>query len=305
MDRLKLFALAIGSWIFAPALTAQSFPDWFLIPCEDSPPGAVMEIPEPLNQFASVQCTVFGHVITGSSEYNWSYSASFHSGPESHFVPAQEYVDGKLTESAHENYFTSITAEEFENDRLEEVFFAVTGHPAPVDPTSSPGYLELLSGWSIRARSQQNFEFEIFAITANLHDLIDEEVTQLTLGYEVRSDLGRGRDPLTFSIRQGVYAYDDRLFGLIPLEAVQPDYPERAASEAITAGYCIVNFTITSTGTTKDHTVEQCSNAIFEEASIRAAESLRYRAGTRYVFGRAVETKTYYKFTFELGADNP
>lgn len=304
MDRLKLFALAIGSWIFAPALTAQSFPDWFLIPCEGSPPGAVLEIPEPLNQFASVQCTVFGHVMTGSSEYNWSVLA-FDGGSASHFAPAQEYVDGKLTENAHDNFFTSITAEELEGDRLNNVYLTVTGHPPPVDPSSSVGYLEMLSGWLIRARNQRDFEIEIFAVTANFHDLIDEEVTQSTIGYEVRSDLWRNEDYQVFSVGEGVYAYNEYVSGIIPLEAVQPDYPEDAILDGITEGYCVIAFTIAATGTTKDHSVEQCSNAIFEEASIRAAESLRYRTGTRYVFWRAVETKTYYKFTFELGADNP
>lgn len=297
MGRLKLLALAFGSWMFAPALTAQTFPDWFLIPCEDSPPGAIVEIPEPLNQIASVQCTVFGHVITGSSEYNWSVLA-FDGGSASYFVPAQEYVDGQLTEGAHDNFFTDITGEKLEGQRLDNVYLRITGE--------QPSGLEILSGSLLKARNQQNFEIEIFVVTAKFYMPTDGELIQSTLGYEVRSDLSRPRRDegyRVFGVNEGVYAYNDTLSGVFPIEAVQPDYPEGAVLEGITEGYCTIRFTITTTGTTKDHEVEDCSNAIFEEASIRAAESLRYRP--RISYWRAREAKTHYRFTFELGPENP
>lgn len=296
MDRLKLFALAIGSWIFVPSLPAQSFPEWFLIPCENSPPSAVLEIPEPLNQIASVQCTIFGHVITESSDYIWRVVV-FDGGPGSHFVSAQEYVNGKLDETLHSDFFTSITVEKLEGQRLDNVYLRITGH--------QPGSLELLSGSLLKARNQQNFEIEIFVTEFKFEYPDSGEEIQLTVGYEVRSDLRRWQNEAYpfFSITPGTHTYIEPYYSGVPLIAVQPDYPEPAVSEGIVEGYCLIAFTITTTGTTKDHRVEECSDAIFEQASIQAAESLRYRP--RISYWRAIEANAHYKFTFELGADNP
>lgn len=294
MGRLKLFALAIGSWIFAPSLAAQSLPEWVFIPCENSPADAVLEMPEPLNQIASVQCTVFGHAITGSSEYIWSLVVL--DGGSTLFVPAQEYVDGKLTENGHDNFFTSITAEEIESDRLEDVYLTITGHRPDADD------LEILSGSLLRARNQRNFETAIFVAEVKFESLSSGEETQMTWGWVVRSDARQRQYPL-FTITPGTNTYIEPYYSGFPLIAVQPDYPERAISEGIEEGYCTIAFTITTTGTTKDHELEDCSNAIFEQVSIRAAESLRYRP--RISYWRTVEANAHYKFTFELKPETP
>jgi len=84
---------------------------------------------------------------------------------------------------------------------------------------------------------------------------------------------------------------------IIPLVAIQPDYPRRALERGI-EGYCVVSFTITTQGTTKDIQVVESTSSIFERSSRRAAERLKYKP--RIIDGVAVEVDHYYKFTFEL-----
>jgi len=87
---------------------------------------------------------------------------------------------------------------------------------------------------------------------------------------------------------------------IIPLVAIQPNYPRRAAEREMN-GYCVVSFIITTAGTTKDIVEEECSSSIFLRESIRAAEKLKYRP--RVVDGRAVEVSHYYRFTYEMAED--
>lgn len=84
---------------------------------------------------------------------------------------------------------------------------------------------------------------------------------------------------------------------IIPLVAVQPTYPRRAAERGM-EGYCVVSFVITTAGTTRDIKEEECTNSVFSSASISAAERLRYRP--RVVDGRAVEVQHLYRFTYEM-----
>jgi protein TonB len=84
---------------------------------------------------------------------------------------------------------------------------------------------------------------------------------------------------------------------LIPLVAVQPNYPGRALERGI-EGYCVVSFTITAAGTTRDIAELECSNSVFLRDSIRAAERLRY--SPRIINGRPVEVEHRYKFSFEM-----
>ena len=87
---------------------------------------------------------------------------------------------------------------------------------------------------------------------------------------------------------------------IIPLVAIQPNYPRRAAERGM-EGYCVVSFTITTAGTTADIQEEECSNSIFLRDSVRAAERLKYRP--RIIDGRPVEVQHYYRFTFEMAEE--
>lgn len=87
---------------------------------------------------------------------------------------------------------------------------------------------------------------------------------------------------------------------IIPLVAIQPNYPRRAAERGL-EGYCVVSFTITTAGTTTDIAEEECTNSVFVRESIRAAEKLKYRP--RVIDGRPVEVSHYYKFTYEMAEE--
>ena len=84
---------------------------------------------------------------------------------------------------------------------------------------------------------------------------------------------------------------------IIPLVAIQPQYPRRAAERGI-EGYVVVNFVITTQGTTRDIEVVESTSSLFDSAATRAAERLKYKP--RIIDGVAVEVDHFFKFTFEL-----
>jgi protein TonB len=88
----------------------------------------------------------------------------------------------------------------------------------------------------------------------------------------------------------------------LPIVKVAPIYPRRAQTRGIT-GYCIVTYTVTSTGAIRDPYVENesdCSpKGIFERASLKAALKFKYKP--RVVDGQAIEVAgVQNKFTYEL-----
>ena len=187
MYALKTFLLTIGFCIFTHSIHAHYLPEKILVPCENSPPEAVLTIPEPLDKIASVQCTLYGHVITGSPEYVW-WVPWTDSPIYGHYVPAQEYNNAELTESGHNNYFTSITTEVLADNQLESTFYTTLRQSAEIRP---------LSGSIISAINQHNFEIEIYIIEAEFEDT-DGELVRNTAGYVVRSDLAPWHGYLKF-----------------------------------------------------------------------------------------------------------
>lgn len=85
----------------------------------------------------------------------------------------------------------------------------------------------------------------------------------------------------------------------LPIVKVAPIYPRRAQTRGIT-GYCIVEYTVTKTGSIRDPQPVDCNPAgIFERASIKAAEKFKYKP--RVVDGEAIEVAgVQNKFTYEL-----
>ncbi len=84
----------------------------------------------------------------------------------------------------------------------------------------------------------------------------------------------------------------------LPFVKVQPPYPRRAQSRGI-EGYCIVAYTVTKAGTTKDAVVVDCSSRLFERSSIQAALKFKYKP--RVIDGEAVEVPNVKnKFNFKL-----
>ena len=84
----------------------------------------------------------------------------------------------------------------------------------------------------------------------------------------------------------------------LPIVKVAPIYPRRAQTRGI-EGYCVVEYTVTITGGTRDPKVLDCSSSMFASASLRA--SLKFKYKPRVIDGEPVEvTGVLNKFTYEL-----
>ena len=85
----------------------------------------------------------------------------------------------------------------------------------------------------------------------------------------------------------------------MPIVKVAPIYPRRAQTRGIT-GYCIVEYTVTTTGAIRDPQAVDCQPAgMFDSASIKAALKFKYKP--RVVDGVAIEVAgVQNKFTYEL-----
>jgi len=85
----------------------------------------------------------------------------------------------------------------------------------------------------------------------------------------------------------------------LPIVKVAPIYPRRAQTRGI-SGYCIVEYTVTKTGSIRDPFTVDCQpKGIFERASLKASEKFKYKP--RVVDGEAIEVAgVQNKFTYEL-----
>jgi periplasmic protein TonB len=85
----------------------------------------------------------------------------------------------------------------------------------------------------------------------------------------------------------------------LPIVKVAPMYPRRAQSRGIT-GYCIVEYTVTTSGAIRDPRAVDCQpSGVFEKESVKAAGKFKYKP--RVVDGEAIEVGgVQNKFTYEL-----
>ena len=85
----------------------------------------------------------------------------------------------------------------------------------------------------------------------------------------------------------------------LPIVKVAPIYPRRAQTRGI-SGYCIVEYTVTTSGAIRDPKAVDCQPAgVFEKASVKA--SLKFKYKPRVVDGEAIEVAgVQNKFTYEL-----
>ncbi|MFT4564719.1 MAG: protein TonB [Gammaproteobacteria bacterium] len=86
----------------------------------------------------------------------------------------------------------------------------------------------------------------------------------------------------------------------LPLVKVAPIYPRRAVSRGV-EGHCIVEYTVTRAGTTKDARIisDGCTSGLFESVSLAAALKFKYKP--RIIDGEPVEVSgVRNKFTYEL-----
>ncbi len=85
----------------------------------------------------------------------------------------------------------------------------------------------------------------------------------------------------------------------LPIVKVAPIYPRRAQSRGI-EGYCIIEYTVTKSGSIKDPQAIDClPKGMFERASLKA--SLKFKYKPRVVDGEAIAVAgVQNKFTYEL-----
>ena len=85
----------------------------------------------------------------------------------------------------------------------------------------------------------------------------------------------------------------------LPIVKVAPIYPRRAQTRGI-SGYCIVEYTVTKTGSIREPVAIDCEpSGVFERASVKAATKFKYKP--RVVDGEAIEVAgVMNKFTYEL-----
>ena len=84
----------------------------------------------------------------------------------------------------------------------------------------------------------------------------------------------------------------------LPIVKVAPIYPRRAQTRGLD-GQCLIEFTVTETGSVKDAFTVDCTSRLFERASINAALKFKYKP--RITDGVAVEVKgVQHIITFEI-----
>ncbi|MCP3999992.1 MAG: energy transducer TonB [Gammaproteobacteria bacterium] len=84
----------------------------------------------------------------------------------------------------------------------------------------------------------------------------------------------------------------------LPIVKVAPIYPRRAQTRGL-EGQCLIEFTVTSTGTTKDAFAVECTSSLFQKASVNAALKFKYKP--RVVDGVAMDVPgVQHIITFKL-----
>ena len=116
--------------------------------------------------------------------------------------------------------------------------------------------------------------------------------------FDVKNSVDVGYQPkANIKVGTGGLAVSDGEY--LPLVKVAPIYPARANARGI-EGYCIVEYTVTKSGSTKNVRATDCQpSGYFEDASVKAAEKFKYKP--RVVDGEPIAVAgVRNKFVFKL-----
>jgi protein TonB len=97
-------------------------------------------------------------------------------------------------------------------------------------------------------------------------------------------DISIGRMGISLDPTRGNFAIVDGDY--LPIVKVAPIYPRRAESRGV-EGWCLLEFTVTKTGTVRDVRAIECSSSLFERASVNAAAKFKYKP--RVVDGQEID----------------
>ena len=125
----------------------------------------------------------------------------------------------------------------------------------------------------------------------------DMEMEQLDVDMDVDIENVAPRANINISIGTGTMAQGDGEY--LPIVKVAPIYPRRAQTRGI-SGYCIVEYTVTTSGAIRDPRAVDCQpSGVFDKASVKA--SLKFKYKPRVVDGEPIEVAgVRNKFTYEL-----
>lgn len=125
----------------------------------------------------------------------------------------------------------------------------------------------------------------------------DMEMEQLDVNMDVDIENVAPRANINISIGTGTMAQGDGEY--LPIVKVAPIYPRRAQNRGI-SGYCIVEYTVTTSGAIRDPRAVDCQpSGVFDKASVKA--SLKFKYKPRVVDGEPIEVAgVRNKFTYEL-----
>ena len=125
----------------------------------------------------------------------------------------------------------------------------------------------------------------------------DMEMEQLDVNMDVDIENVAPRANINISIGTGTMAQGDGEY--LPIVKVAPIYPRRAQTRGI-SGYCIVEYTVTTSGAIRDPRAVDCQpSGVFDKASVKAPLKFKYKP--RVVDGEPIEVAgVRNKFTYEL-----
>ncbi|PCK08223.1 MAG: energy transducer TonB [Alteromonadaceae bacterium] len=84
----------------------------------------------------------------------------------------------------------------------------------------------------------------------------------------------------------------------LPIIKPAPKYPSRATAKGL-EGYCTVEYTVTTTGETRDVVVVDCPQKIFARSSVKAAGKFKYKP--KVIDGEPIEVPgVRNRFTFQM-----
>jgi protein TonB len=117
--------------------------------------------------------------------------------------------------------------------------------------------------------------------------------------FESAVQIAMVRPQMTMNTNLGGLGFNDGNGEYLPIVKVAPIYPQRAAARGL-EGFVVVEYTVTTTGGTKDVVAVESSSDLFNRAAIESAQKYKYRP--RIIDGTPVEVagvRTRIEFVLE------
>lgn len=142
-------------------------------------------------------------------------------------------------------------------------------------------------------------------ITSKKPDKVEEpeepppELEMASISLDMDVDIANAAPTATINVEIASSGMSSGDGEYLPIVKVAPIYPRRAQTRG-TTGYCIVEYTVTKTGSIRDPVAIDCLPAgVFDRASVKASTKFKYKP--RVVDGEPIEVAgVRNKFTYEL-----